>query len=291
MQEIEIQKVKRYYQTPQINTYTIPQQCSLAKRARDKLIKAAEESKYKELDLRILVGHANFLDCIMDNIDKCNKSSQFINTTNTTNQDTIDCKEDVELIERRRNKSFHYDGDLYQNDIDDDDNIDWELEHLHSNSSDEDDDEESEKSEWSECDDFEFLEEEMSNEDYNDQDIENYVDDEEDDQDDQDDLISPLDDNDDMDFINIANHQQSNNFTLQKNSSYIPFSSKKNKLHSSFEHGQHSKIWPDEKKNSKSLLDSLGNHHDFNINKQNSKNNNYYLSSNIQRNAVAITKC
>lgn len=50
-------------------TVSISQQYLLAGKARSKLLKCASTEKNKDYDLRILVGHANLLDRLMDNID------------------------------------------------------------------------------------------------------------------------------------------------------------------------------------------------------------------------------
>ncbi|GAV56212.1 hypothetical protein ZYGR_0BA01180 [Zygosaccharomyces rouxii] len=50
-------------------TVSISQQYLLAGKAKSKLLKCASTEKNKDYDLRILVGHANLLDRLMDNID------------------------------------------------------------------------------------------------------------------------------------------------------------------------------------------------------------------------------
>lgn len=50
-------------------TISISKQYLLAGRARSKLLQCASTEKNKDYDLRILVGHANLLDRLMDNID------------------------------------------------------------------------------------------------------------------------------------------------------------------------------------------------------------------------------
>ncbi|AQZ15549.1 ECM13 (YBL043W) and YJR115W [Zygosaccharomyces parabailii] len=50
-------------------TVTVSQQYLLASKVRSKLLKCASTEKNKDYDLRILVGHANLLDKLMDSID------------------------------------------------------------------------------------------------------------------------------------------------------------------------------------------------------------------------------
>ncbi|QLL31511.1 hypothetical protein HG536_0B03740 [Torulaspora globosa] len=55
-----------------IGPLTVSQQYLLASKARSKLMKCANAGKNKDYDLRVLVGHANMLDRLMDNIEKFN---------------------------------------------------------------------------------------------------------------------------------------------------------------------------------------------------------------------------
>lgn len=50
-------------------TVTVSQQYLLASKVRSKLLKCASTEKNKDYDLRVLVGHANLLDKLMDSID------------------------------------------------------------------------------------------------------------------------------------------------------------------------------------------------------------------------------
>lgn len=51
---------------------SVSQQYVLASKARSKLMKCANAGRNKDFDLRVLVGHANMLDRLMENIDKFN---------------------------------------------------------------------------------------------------------------------------------------------------------------------------------------------------------------------------
>ncbi|QLQ79025.1 hypothetical protein HG537_0B03720 [Torulaspora globosa] len=55
-----------------IRPLSVSQQYLLASKARSKLMKCANTGKNKDFDLRILVGHANMLDKLMDSIEKFN---------------------------------------------------------------------------------------------------------------------------------------------------------------------------------------------------------------------------
>ncbi|CCH61808.1 hypothetical protein TBLA_0F02690 [Henningerozyma blattae CBS 6284] len=96
------------------DTLSMPQQFILASKARSKLIQAAEDSKYKEFDLRVLVGHANFLDKIMDNIDRF-RESQSIETSQSlidqeedSDEEDIDSDEDYDINQYMGNNRFQH---------------------------------------------------------------------------------------------------------------------------------------------------------------------------------------
>lgn len=55
---------------------TVSQQYVLASKARSKLMKCANAGKNKDFDLRVLVGHANMLDRLMDSIEKFNSKDR-----------------------------------------------------------------------------------------------------------------------------------------------------------------------------------------------------------------------
>lgn len=55
-----------------ISTASVSQQYLLASKARSKLMKCANSGKNKDYDLRVLVGHANMLDRLMENIERFN---------------------------------------------------------------------------------------------------------------------------------------------------------------------------------------------------------------------------
>lgn len=59
-----------------ISSVPVSQQYLLASKVRTKLLRCANAEKNKDYNLRILVGHANLLDKLMDNIDKFNYKSR-----------------------------------------------------------------------------------------------------------------------------------------------------------------------------------------------------------------------
>lgn len=81
-----------------ISTVPVSQQYLLASKARTKLLRCANAEKNKDYNLRVLVGHANLLDKLMDNIDKFNYKSR--ETSESFQVEYISSDDDSEDDER-----------------------------------------------------------------------------------------------------------------------------------------------------------------------------------------------